>query len=265
MDLLVPQTPFTSVAPSYDEVFTRLGQTESQRRRIQALMLREWSPGERILDLGCGTGEDIRFLAQQGFTVTGIDPAIGMLEVARLKLNRSSVHAELLCLSAEDLTVFPSESFSGILSNFGAVNTVSDFPRMLSQCARILRPGGSVIFCFLSRWCMGETAGFLLKGKMRQAFRRLHPNPVMVQVGNGLVPTYYRSFRTVRRCVKPWFDMDEVFGLSVVSPPPAWDGFVRRHPRLALELARLDLKAGTMRGIRAIGDHCVVVLRKRIA
>ena len=264
MDLLVPQTPFTSVAPSYDAVFSQRGQTEVQRRRIQAAMLREWTPGARILDLGCGTGEDIRFLAQQGFTVTGIDPAIGMLEVAQSKLNRSSLHAELLCLGAEDLAVFPTASFTGVLSNFGAANTVPDFSEMLSQCARILRPSGSAIFCLLSRWCAWETGGFLLRGNVRQGFRRLHPNPVMVRVGNGLVPTYYRTLHTVRRLAKPWFDIAEVFGLSVVAPPPSWEGFIARHPRLASKLARFDLKAGAMPGTRAIGDHFVVVLRKRI-
>ncbi len=265
MDLLVPQTPFTSVASSYDEVFSQREQTEIQRRRIQAVMLREWAPGTRILDLGCGTGEDIRFLAQQGFTVTGVDPAIGMLEEARSKLSRSSLHAELLCLGAEDLAVFPTASFAGILSNFGAVNTVPDFSEMFSQCARILRPGGSAIFCLLSRWCAGETGGFLLRGDARQAFRRLHPNPVMVRVGNGLVPTYYRSLRTVRRLAEPWFDIAGVFGLSVLTPPPSWEGFITRHPRLASGLARLDLKVGTMPGMRAIGDHFVVLLRKRTA
>jgi ubiquinone/menaquinone biosynthesis C-methylase UbiE len=263
MDPLNSHGPFTSAAHSYDAVFSRLGQTERLRSQVQAAMLREWSPGNRILDLGCGTGDDVLFLAQRGFWVTGMDPAVGMLEETRTKLNRASVRAELLCLGAGDLGVFPGGSFDGILSNFAAVNTVADFPAMLSHIARILQPGGSAILCLLSRWCFWETAGFLRRGSPRQAFRRLHRNPVMVRVGDGVVPTYYRSLRTTRRLAKFWFDVEEAFGLSVLTPPPSWEGFAARHPRLSASLSRLEPAARRLPVARAVGDHFVIVLRKK--
>ncbi|MGB5173380.1 MAG: class I SAM-dependent methyltransferase, partial [Thermoanaerobaculia bacterium] len=40
-------------------------------------------PSERVLDLGCGTGEHARFLAQQGFSVVGIDSSESQIATAR--------------------------------------------------------------------------------------------------------------------------------------------------------------------------------------
>lgn len=263
MDLPISHRPFTSVASSYDAVFSRLRQTEDLRKRIRAVMLREWSPGGRILDLGCGTGEDLVFLAQRGYAVRGIDPSIGMLEEARMKLDRLSLHVELLCLGAEELSVLPPTSCEGILSNFAAANTVSDFSAMLSQCARILTPEGSAVLCLLSRFSLWEVVSFLLKGDFAKAFRRLHRDPVMVRVGDDEVPTYYRSLRAVRRLAAPWFDVSYVFGLSVIAPPPASKRFIARHPYLASMLFRLDRTIGKLPLMRSMGDHFVVVLKKK--
>ncbi|MEA2266554.1 MAG: hypothetical protein QOE27_2137, partial [Solirubrobacteraceae bacterium] len=41
-------------------------------------------PGDRALDLGCGTGNAALLVAESGATVTGVDPSPGLLEVARV-------------------------------------------------------------------------------------------------------------------------------------------------------------------------------------
>ena len=42
-----------------------------------------FQPGEQVLELSCGTGEDALHLAEQGVRILATDPSAGMLEVAR--------------------------------------------------------------------------------------------------------------------------------------------------------------------------------------
>ena len=72
---------YRDLAPRYDH-FTRRINT-IRRRTIDALNLR---PGETVLDAGCGTGWCLPLLAERvgpGGKVTGFDPSLDMLEVAR--------------------------------------------------------------------------------------------------------------------------------------------------------------------------------------
>ena len=262
MDLSLQQDPFTSVAPSYDAVFTDLPEARALRERIQAIMTNAWGTGETILDLGCGTGEDAMFLARLGCDVTGIDPAPGMIEQARRKLAAASLTANLRCMGAEELSRFPSAYFEGILSNFAALNNLRDFPSVIAQCARIMAPGGTAILCLLNRYSLWESCSYLLRGKPAKAVRRWGPGPVMANVGDGQVPVFYHSAHFVRKTARPWFTIDAIVGLSVVAPLPSSLGFNTRHPNLTRVLSGLDRHVGKLPMFRTLGDHLVIVLKR---
>jgi len=67
---------FQAAAGTYDdEVFT--GATEDEVRELSALL--ELRPGQRLLDLGCGTGRHAVPLAGRGLAVTGVDLSPAML------------------------------------------------------------------------------------------------------------------------------------------------------------------------------------------
>ena len=108
----------------------------SARPVIEAAALQE---GERLLDLGCGTGVAARLAAEQVAptgTVMGVDPHPGMLEVAR----RTSPDLEWRQGTAEDLPL-PDESFDAVVCSL-SFQFFTDEGRALQEIRRVLAPGG---------------------------------------------------------------------------------------------------------------------------
>jgi ubiquinone/menaquinone biosynthesis C-methylase UbiE len=107
----------------------------------------QWLPGERILDVGCGTGVLLQTLLQHhpDAPATGIDLSPAMLERARQRLPPS---VSLEVADAENLP-FPAESFDIVVS----ASSFHFWPspaRALAELRRVLRLEGRLI---LTDWC----------------------------------------------------------------------------------------------------------------
>jgi ubiquinone/menaquinone biosynthesis C-methylase UbiE len=106
-----------------------------------------WHAGERVLELGPGTGHGLKAAAQTtGDTgrVVGLDLAEGMLRVARARLSAAHL-AERVALHQGDATrlPYPSDAFDAISMSFALeLFDPPDLADVLSECWRVLRPGG---------------------------------------------------------------------------------------------------------------------------
>src|SRR5262245_50467931 len=95
-------------------------------------------PGERILDIGCGTGHLTNTLADAGAVVVGIDTSQPMIEQAREKY--PSVRFEL-----GDGTDFEfPEPFDAVFSN-AAIHWMKDQEKVARCISRALKPGGRFV------------------------------------------------------------------------------------------------------------------------
>jgi SAM-dependent methyltransferase len=177
-------TPFDALASSYNALWSNT-QREEVWREIDGL----FQGGDRVLDLGCGPGDDALHLARLGVEVIGIDAAPKMVEVARSR----GVNASLLAIedldnlasvvgrtsrSAAGLPAsfgagplfdprggpaqtgrsapLPTSPFSGALSNFGALNCVADLRPVAEQLARRIQPHGPLAICVMGRFCLAD-------------------------------------------------------------------------------------------------------------
>jgi SAM-dependent methyltransferase len=104
-------------------------------------------PGERVLDLACGTGNGALFAAARGARVVGIDAAPRLLAVARERARSLDVVPEFLQGDLLDLPVADS-SADVVLSVFGLI-FAPDPARAVAEVARVAAPGARV---FLSAW-----------------------------------------------------------------------------------------------------------------
>jgi O-methyltransferase/aklanonic acid methyltransferase len=112
-------------------------------------LLVDWvglNPGDRVLDVGAGTGATVVPAAKQvgdGGRVVGVDLAPGMVaQLARSISAGGMVNAEALVADAEDLP-FPGESFDVVLCAF-TLFFFADTDRALAELRRVLVPGGAL-------------------------------------------------------------------------------------------------------------------------
>lgn len=132
---------FAGVAPRYDLLNRVLSGwlDEGWRRRSVAAL--DLSPGQEVLDLCCGTGDQSRALARRGARVVGADFCLPMLAMARGKLPASPGLAPRLA-SADALALpFASNRFDAATVSFGLRN-VADLKTALDEIRRVLKPGG---------------------------------------------------------------------------------------------------------------------------
>ena len=102
--------------------------------------------GSRVLDVGCGSGEFLRTLAQHGDVATGVDPAPGMVALARTL----APLADVRIAEAEDLP-FADASFD-VVTAVNALQFADDTVDALAEFARVLAPGG---FVAVANWAEG--------------------------------------------------------------------------------------------------------------
>lgn len=94
-------------------------------------------PG-RLLDVGCGGGAHALAFAEHGWSVTGVDVSAAQLELARQR-GVDVVEADAAELPFEDA------SFDAAVSLFTHTD-VEDFAAVLGEVARVLRPGGQLVY-----------------------------------------------------------------------------------------------------------------------
>ncbi len=104
-------------------------------------------PDERVLDLGCGTGNAALLAAEHSGQVTGVDPASRLLEIARAQAARAGKKVTFLPGEAAWLPIDDS-SVDVILSVFALI--FAPDPRAAgAEMSRVLTPGGRIV---LSAW-----------------------------------------------------------------------------------------------------------------
>ncbi len=110
----------------------------------QARILPAGLAGRECLELGCGTGYVSAWLARRGARVTGLDNSAAQLATARRLQERFGPRFPLIHANAEQAP-FPAASFDVVISEYGASIWCDPYV-WIPEAARLLRPGGELIF-----------------------------------------------------------------------------------------------------------------------
>jgi SAM-dependent methyltransferase len=105
------------------------------------------APGERVVDLGCGTGNAALLAAARGARVTGVDPAARLLEVAREQAAKEKLDAHFVAGDAASIPLAEGEA-DLVMSVFGVI-FAPDPVAAAAEMARVTGTPGRIV---LSAW-----------------------------------------------------------------------------------------------------------------
>jgi SAM-dependent methyltransferase len=253
---------FDELAADYDAGFTHTLLGRMLRRRVWSVLGSCFRPGQHVLELACGTGEDAVWLARRGVRVTATDGAAAMIAATVSKVEtaglRAAVHTRRLSLQQVAAGEM-SGTFDGALSNFGGLNSVGDWRPLAQALAGLVRPGGRVVLVVMGPYCPWEVAWYLLHGRARDAFRRLR-QPATAKIGKAIMPVWYPAAGRLQRDFAPWFRPRQSQSLGLLLPPSYLRHLVECYPRLFARLNRLERT--TARLTAPWGDHYILTLER---
>ena len=106
--------------------------------------------GKSVLEVGCGIGTDLVRFARGGAIVTGVDLSQTAIDLARKNFAWQGLTPHELRVANGEALPFGDASFD-VVYGHGVIQYTADATRLIAECHRVLRPGGSAIFMVYNR------------------------------------------------------------------------------------------------------------------
>jgi ubiquinone/menaquinone biosynthesis C-methylase UbiE len=183
--------------------------------------------GSRLLEIGCGLGNDLVLLSQLGFEVTGIDLAPPAVEVARKHLEIRNTPGKVVIGNVEELE-FADESFDAIYSS-GVIQHTPDIEKATREMMRVLKSGGKMLIVVYHRWSwfyfLKKITGVNIEfqdgdAPIIKTFSKKELRKLFVDLRNVLIrfEAFY-PVPTARSGISPWV-FNHIFVPAVKLIPP---------------------------------------------
>ncbi|HEY3658073.1 MAG TPA: methyltransferase domain-containing protein [Steroidobacteraceae bacterium] len=257
---------FDSVAADYDGPRGNNELIQDMRGEMWQWLDATFPRGSRLIDLGCGTGLDAVRMAQLGHFVTATDwsPRMVLRTSDRAEREHVTDRVQSVVVGAHELQrLEATPEYDGAYSNLGPLNCVPDLAEVSRECARLLRPGGSLVFTVIGRFCPWEIAHYLRRRRWARVKVRFSRNVVPVGMNKHTIWTHYFSPSEFYRSFQQQFSLEHYRGLCVFAPPPYLTGVREKYPDRHAWLWRLDRRVSGWPVIRGMGDHFLIVMKKR--
>ena len=176
-----------------------------------------------VLDLGCGTGNEVLGLTQAGFEVTGLDYSqVGV----RRAMAKVGAKAHFVLADMAQPLPFPVSSFDAVMSNVAAHMFSDRITRALfAEIGRIVRPRGLFLFH------LNALQDRPFRARYRPEVRKLEENYILEQDGRTM---HFFSEEYLLELLSDWQDVNlalvEIPGDCERGYPPkrVWSGIARR-------------------------------------
>lgn len=157
--------------------------------------------GKRVLDLGCGSGENAIAFARAGAHVIAVDRSVAQLHLGRKAADEAEVRVEWHESDAADLAYLRADSIH-LAFAAGVLGEIEDADRVFRQVHRVLRPGGSFVLSYdhpmaLAVGREGGGSGALPLGPLEVRRSYSDPEPVTVVHDDERIAVYPRTVAEV--------------------------------------------------------------------
>jgi len=150
----------------------------------------------QLLEIGCGPGANVWFMAREGFSVSGIDGSSTAIQRSKERLATEGLTADLRVGDFTDLP-WPDAIFDGVVENVSlGSNPLSAIECSLNEVHRVLRPGAPFLSSFFSDKTWGYGAGEMSE---RDGFTNISEGPLAnlgfcLFLSRDRVPEVFRCF-----------------------------------------------------------------------
>src|SRR5579885_3079006 len=227
-------TPFDSVAESYDTSFTDSFVGKTQRNLVWREMDQIFRPGQRILEINCGTGVDAVHLAQRGVRVVACDASSAMIRVARQRAADTGLGGSI------EFHIMATEKIYRLYQ-------ASPFDALL---------------CIFGRHCLWELIWNIGRGDFEKAFRRFRTAPIRGSIGGQQVDIRYWSVGQLKRALLPDFHLKSQIGLGISVPPSYLESWTGRFPTIFRAAAKIDRSICSFPVFRSLADHVLLTFQR---
>lgn len=151
---------YSNVAPWYDRsfetIFNKLLRFDEEKYRTKAVYYLNLKQGDRVLDVGCGTGRNFFFIQKRigsSGRIVGLDYTEGMLEIARRKvLENNWENVTLIQGDAQKVDEsLRGESFDGIISTF-CLSIVPKWDAAIKGACKLLKENKRLVILDFKRF-----------------------------------------------------------------------------------------------------------------
>lgn len=184
----------------------------------------------KVLDIGCGIGNYLEELIQRGYSVTGVDVSINMLQISKDHLQKYISHPPLGLADIEKLP-FNNNEFDIIIC-VGVLEYLKRDDFAISEVSRVLKPGGRF---FLSLPNIVSIKNFLdpyyffsrgSKFISRKIFKKKSTKKINIELKDIALNSEFTNRRFFLRQLNPLFSKNNLSTLNTLSvsfgPPRFW-------------------------------------------
>ena len=189
--------------------------------------------GGKVLDVGCGTGEHLQRALKAGLKAYGVEPAPGMLDVAR----RDVPAAEIKQGVATELPFKDGQFDLVIMVEVLRYLDRADTDKALKEARRVLKPGGQLLVTLVNRWALDgfyvlQRARSLVRGKQFDAVNPYCLFHTPASARRDLKQAGFDEVRIEGRLLAPIrmaYKLSEGFGGWLASKTEKADDSLNRH------------------------------------
>jgi ubiquinone/menaquinone biosynthesis C-methylase UbiE len=254
-----------SIAAAYDaiaaEYDAQVAGDAWMRRVLRARYAALFRPGQRVLDVCCGSGAAAIVLARRGVRVTGIDVSPAMIALLADKVRGLGLEelVEAHVMDVADLAAWQGCRFDGLVSAFAGLSTAPDLSRFAADAARLLPPGAPAVLHLLNRTSLWEWLALVAARRWPAARALRHQRERVFIIGGRPVRHFlYRPDEAYRHFAGP-FRLRRRYALGALRPPHT----LRRLPLpLVAALNRLEVPLRAHRPLADWGRFFVLELER---